>query len=428
MSKKEIFEKEINNKKGILISEFINTGKKVRVKCSNSHEFEINYLDLILNKKWCTDCELLENNDKNDLSMILQDLGYKYEKNPKNNNNIHFDYLVLDEEKKIYIDIDNIEDIETDEYLFDLIKKLNYTRNDKLIKLVKENFTHEEIESFLISSFLEDEKFLFNHEKHNEIGDRMRNFIKQNKNNKINSNDGINENNKINSNDGINENKNNNEYYFGYIDCINSDEYISEEEQIREFKKFCNEKSISLKKLFIESQISSIQERRVLKKLLRTLRSNDHVIIFSINQISKNLEEQNWFKNEIKNKTQASLIIIHDFKIEERNFDTLSDKISYFMNKKSSKKVLKTKPRYGFISSGRRKPFVENEREQFIIERIRQLRKELPMPTLTMIAKTLDSENLEYKPGKKWHLQRLSVIMEQNNIDKCLSFNYDGRI
>lgn len=420
------FEEYVKSHGGQIKGEYVSSMTKTEILCKNGHVFDLYPIDFKKNK-WCKKCEYMEI-----LSYILKeelDVPYKTNFSSKN---LTFDFVVEIPDKTIYIDIDDIMDYNEKNRLDIFKDKIIFVGDNQLIKLTYEDFEdREEMVIFLAESMREDIKLCIKNEMMNEVIKKLKFSLETQKENKIEKgaqvskkSDDIVIDKNVSKVSPIKDNKLP-RYFFGYcVDDKITQNNITIENQISEIKEYISKSNnYILKKVFEEYQMTNtIKNRKQLNKLFDILRDDDFVIVYSLDVISTKEEEKDWFIKELEVRN------IHLVKLKESKvFTKVEEKedLSYKMNKKSSSGLMRTRPPYGMKFVKRNKPFEEIPEEQAIIQRIRELRKELQLPTLTMICRTLDKEGLFYRKGKKWHTQRLSIIMRQNNIQKCPSFNYN---
>lgn len=201
-------------------------------------------------------------------------------------------------------------------------------------------------------------------------------------------------------------------------------------QQEEKIKEYCRNKNLILDKTYRDEGISGgIREREGINEMLEGLVAGKKVITTSIDRIARNSEHLLNIKNKIHEKGCTMIIM-------DRNLDTGNEesgiiismlasiaeaermntkaKISAVMQDMSKRKVLRTKPKYGWKVV--EKKVVEDEEEQGVIKIIKKWLEEEPNITLTEISRRLTAQGIVIRKCSKIYPTTIKNIIESNNL------------
>lgn len=416
--------------------------------CKNNHHFITNIHKLRLNE-WCEIC--LNNYHSNSIGEILKKYEYEYNlydssleglifliSTEYRGNVYYFDYEINSNANKLQEIVEKIEKIkELDNKFYILINE----------EIVKQNI----LEEFIVNSIYNMAKItIYNMAK---ITIYNTNKIKISIDDKIS---------KV-KNNLMNIYTNNNSYGYGRISsCGISTQIHSIETQKMLIRNYSKENKLNLVKIFIDEGKSGENIKRpALLKLIDSLKYGDHVIIYSLSRLSRDINDSFNLQKIIKDKQCKLIIIDSPFITGNEALDEfiitlsssldclerkrISKRVSDTMNAHSSVKGIRPKTSFGEKFVAKKVAFIKDDYEQYVIDRIRELRNTLLVPTYTNIIKGLDAEGLRPRQKKiqeikqsdepdvdygndydtstkkeikdsKWYPYKIKRIMEKNNI------------
>jgi site-specific DNA recombinase len=167
-------------------------------------------------------------------------------------------------------------------------------------------------------------------------------------------------------------------------------------------------------------------------RLINDLKQGDILFVTTQCRLSRNVEDMYNIKKEMKRR-KCKLAIGEMGGILEENISNdvmlgiksimseyerkmISHRVSSAMNFKSSMGTLKKKPKFGWKSPGYGLPNVEDEYEQTIIKRMRELRSTLPVFSITNMCKKLEEEGYNSRRAHRWYHNTVKQIMLDNDI------------
>lgn len=421
----------IVSKQGILLSDNVSLNKPISISCSNKHTFELKYIELI-KEQWCPLCMSKNENNYDPLYQALDTIGCEYKKDIEYHH-FHFHIMITDD-TTILIDIENNETSLL--HVEDKIQMITQNDQIKYIILKYDTLQKENLDIFLLELFSSEDQIYF--DEHREL---------------ITSNELVTSNNKhyVKKESPKKESivvpqkpvsrftKPIIKRALGYIrvslekQAVNGVSLDAQETSIIEYVK---SKGYQLYKIYKDAGISgkNINERPELLKLLDDLQTNDVVVCYSLSRLTRNVKDSVYIKTYIEDKgaslemidvpyeNSASGDMIFHIQNSVNQFERvqIGNRVSHCLNDLSHKKLLKSKPIFGFKYVQKKKKFEKDIDEQYILGRIKELYmgQELECPTLTKICNVLNNEKLPCRKAKKWVPNRLKNILIQHGLYK----------
>jgi len=232
--------------------------------------------------------------------------------------------------------------------------------------------------------------------------------------------------------------------------------------QIMLIKNYAKEHKLILNKIFVDEGLSAknIEGRPALSKLVDQLKWNDKIIIYSLSRLSRDNFDSLYLQKMMKERDCELIILdmpntsgneaLDEFmKLMQTGMSAyerkqVAKRVSDIMNAQSTLGRIRTKCPYGKKFVAKKIPFIDDEYEQNVIKKIRELRYSLSIPTYTNIAKELEKQGFrprqikpkeikksndpivdygeDYKKEKKiikpskWYPYKIKKIMENENI------------
>lgn len=169
--------------------------------------------------------------------------------------------------------------------------------------------------------------------------------------------------------------------------------------------------------------------------MLENLKAGMTVIVTSISRLSRDIGDTREIIETIKNKG-ASLTILDlnvdtstamgDFmmnvmaSVSQFERKQTAERVSQTLNNMSREGKLITKPRYGYkiVKEGNESKIVENEEEQEVIKKIREMIGGDPKITTATIVRRLEIEGVKIRKAKKIYHTAITKIIEANDLRK----------
>jgi DNA invertase Pin-like site-specific DNA recombinase len=208
---------------------------------------------------------------------------------------------------------------------------------------------------------------------------------------------------------------------------------ISLEAQEDRILKYCEQNKLTLQYLYSDPAKSgkSIKNKPGIQALLNNIKEDDIYIFTSVSRLGRATSD-NLHILDILHKANCKLVILDlcidtttiqgtmMFQISSVMSETerklISQRTSEVMQYMKQKKILRTKPPFGYqiIEINEKKKIVENPEEQKVIMFIKQLVKTYPTIKLSTIMKALLENNMTLRKGKMYHEGIRSILAREN--------------
>lgn len=215
---------------------------------------------------------------------------------------------------------------------------------------------------------------------------------------------------------------------------MQAEEGYSIDVQQKNILDYCHHKNLHFLTFYTDEAMSGKNMLRpALQDMLSSLDPGTSVICSSISRISRSVKDFQHIYELITSK--GCDIILLDMDVDTttptgRVFLTVMSAIAQFEREQTGVRIssvinslskdgkLITKPPYGFklIKDGHNSVLVEDESEQFIINRIREILSDDPRETFANISKILNREGLKLRKCKTIYPTVVKKIIAQNNL------------
>lgn len=205
------------------------------------------------------------------------------------------------------------------------------------------------------------------------------------------------------------------------------------EEQEDSILRHCYKNNIHLRRIYYDMGLSGGESKKRLAfcQMLEEVEEGDTIIAASSCRFSRNFKEAVKLQESLEERG-VNLYFI-EFSIDtstadgKRIYDIMStyasrqreeasERVSAVLNHMSATHKLRSKPLYGWKFVAKDKPFVQDEDEQRIIEKIRKWKEEEPRLTISNIRRRLIADGDRCRKAKDWHFVMIQRIMQQNKI------------
>jgi len=408
----------ITNLGGTIIINSSDIFIKSKFKCKKNHIFELYNNDVLLNNKWCNICQ-----EENFGRKFLIELGIDYKENFVIEN-VVFDYSFIRNDKKILfytVDSDNKKLIIAQKHGF---KSIIY--DDNLEKNSKENIWNAII----------NDKNLFLKKIENPVNITHKCTLE-----KILSEE------KDNTGSIIKYAPKpyplNNKIAYGYIRVSTSmqvNDGFSLDAQENKIYRETEYRNFFLKSLYIDRGISggSTENRKALNEMMEKVMNGDDeiwIIINSISRLSRKTKDLLSLVEDIERKKCHLIIIDLNLDITSPSGKlmlTMMAGQAQFERELTSERVknvlqhlketgnLRTKPSFGWMLNPDRsqgaKIHIRNEKEQKIIQKIRDYRNENEGMKITEFTRLINDNIKSPRKSKEWYRKNLKQLMEREGI------------
>lgn len=421
--------KIISNKGGTLIKDTDDPFDDLEVKCENNHTFYVPFNDIIAGK-WCTQCKKItpqeqeeENNENKIIKTALNQLKLKYERNYTINNQ-EFNFVVNN--NKFSFIIENYQNFDSNKfkiaqknnYAMIIVKNIDNVKNlDQEIWKAITELKNKEKEIIYIGESID--KNIFKHTciEIEKLSDNS--FIKKSPKPwpdmvKI---------------------------AIGYT-RVSTDYQVKDgaslEAQEGEIAAEAKRNGMFLSRIYIDEGISATNwdKRLAFEKLLLEIEENETLIVTRLDRIGRNakdllnihdnLKERGCFLNMLDLKfdtsTHVGKMMFSVFSAQaELERATISERVKATMQFMKKNNMLRIKPPFGMRMnpdhSKGAEMHIPDEKEQLVIEQIRNYRRKYPNLKITAFARKLNDLNFPPPRNSKiWHHSSLKMIMIRENI------------
>ena len=406
----------IRENKGIIIINSSDIFVKSKFKCKNNHIFDLYNNDVLLNKKWCSLCK-----EENFGLKVLKELGINYEENFVIEN-VVFEYVFIRGDKKFlfYTDINKLTIAQKHKFK-SVIFNTNLEKNSK-----------EKIWNSVLNNndLMEDKKveesIKLNHKCNLE---KILSKEKDNTGSMIKY--------------APKPYPQNNKIAYGYIRVSTSmqvNDGFSLEAQENKIYKETEYRNFFLKSLYIDRGISggSTENRKALNEMMEEIMDGEEeiwIIINSISRLSRKTKDLLTLVEDIERKNCHLIIIDLNLDITSPSGKlmlTMMAGQAQFERELTSERVknvlqhlketgnLRTKPSFGWMlnpdrSSGA-KIHIRNEKEQKVIQKIRDYRNENPGMGITEFTRLINENIKPPRKSRDWYHKNLRQLMEREGI------------
>ena len=204
--------------------------------------------------------------------------------------------------------------------------------------------------------------------------------------------------------------------------------------QVHSMQSYCLYEKMHLSSIFFDLAISGRHNNRpALKELMSRLKKGNTLVVVALARLARNLKNSLDLLEEIQNKG-ANLSLL-DLKINtdsalgkmlfsivssfaEFEARQTSERISTVMNNMKENGTLKSRPPYGWAFVDKKSPWIKVEKEQRMIEYIRNIRKNQPDMTVSQICRHLNKlkDPCLRKGTKRWYDSSLIFLLKKNEI------------
>lgn len=221
---------------------------------------------------------------------------------------------------------------------------------------------------------------------------------------------------------------------------VSTDKQVKEghsiETQEQTIMEYCVRNKIRFSRFYTEEAKSGKNmERPKLQLMLAELQPGMVVIATAVSRISRSVKDLQTIIETIKSKGATLTLLDVNIETGTANGDLLfnitaafsqferqqtSERISTVLDHMSREGKLITKPRYGYkiIKEGKETKIVENDEEQQVIHKIREIIRLDPMITVSAIVRRLEIEGVKIRKAKKIYHTAITKIIEANELRK----------
>lgn len=418
--------KIIEEKKGKILKDSEDPFDELELKCENNHIFYL-YFNDIVGGKWCNKCSKITpkenlNDDLKNIKAALQVLKIKFEINHKIEDQI-FDFVIDNSKFPFVISMNyNFESEKfkiADRNKFNMIIIKNSEIADlsgEIWKAITELRNNEKKEIIYVG----ESKEIY---KHNCTDIQ---YLNDNKNSLVKKSVNIPEMVKI---------------AVGYI-RVSTDYQVKEgaslEAQEAAIAAHAKQNNLFIARFYIDEGISAANwdKRLAFSKLKDEIQKGETLIATKLDRVGRNAKDILIIHDELTTKGCVLNIMEMKFPTDtpigkmmftmysanaELEKATISERVTATMQYLKKNGKLRTKPFFGYKMNPDRSPdapiHILDEKEQFIIEGIRNYRKRYPHLSITPFTQKLN--DLKLPPPRKsklWHHASLRIIMERNGI------------
>ena len=409
-------EKFVENKKGYILDNSEDIFTKSKFKCQNGHIFELYNNDIILNKKWCEKCQKENFGDK-----ILKELGIVYEENFVIEN-IIFEYSLVKNNKKFLFYSDQ--------------EKKNIAQKYNFKSVIFDKNIEKNSKESIWNAIINDQDLFLEIEKEDKVKiDHKCNLEKILSEEKDNTGSLIKY--------APKPYPQNNKVAYGYIRVSTSmqvNDGFSLEAQENKIYKETQYRNFFLKSLYIDRGISggSTENRKALNHMMEEVMKGEEeiwIIINSISRLSRKTKDLLTLVEDIEKKNCHLIIIDLNLDITSPSGKlmlTMMAGQAQFERELTSERVrnvlhhlretgnLRTKPSFGWMLNTDRSPgakiHIRNEKEQKIIQKIRDYRSENPLMGITEFTRLINDNIKPPRKSRGWYHKNLKQLMEREGI------------
>ncbi len=219
---------------------------------------------------------------------------------------------------------------------------------------------------------------------------------------------------------------------------VNGVSLVTQEDAIMRYSKSIN---VPVKRMYFDEGISGtkMDNRDALQALLSDLRPGCVVVVYSLSRFARNSIQASEMNDTIKKKggtlkaldcdvdmssASGNLMFQLQNGFAEYESKLTGERVSAAMSFLSINGKLKTKPPFGWKSVGKGTPFVKDEEEYAVVERIKNMSTELRMCP-TQIAKVLTKDGACRRKAKAWYCSSVIKILDREKA-LALKINEQG--
>jgi DNA invertase Pin-like site-specific DNA recombinase len=204
--------------------------------------------------------------------------------------------------------------------------------------------------------------------------------------------------------------------------------------QIEKIRKTVGENKGFLKAIYADYGLSgkNTEGRPAFKKLEEDVQPGENIVCYDIWRLGRDTADNELFKKKMEK--QGSVIYTAD---DGQSSDTIEGEmvmgfksvmgkalrrktvqnIEDSMGSASARGELRPRTPYGYTFVAKGLPLQRNEREQEVIQKIRDLRDANPSISVNKICKILNAENLgDLRKAKEWHFTTVERIMRREGM------------
>lgn len=224
---------------------------------------------------------------------------------------------------------------------------------------------------------------------------------------------------------------------FGYIRVSTLTQYdtgSSLQTQEAQIKTYCNAHDLNLQYIYRDEGISgkNIDGRPALKTLLSNLQNGDIYIFTSISRLGRSTAHNISIMQQLQDNQCKLVILDMDIDtttlmgtamfqmtsvISEVERKLISQRTKDVMQYMKQIGTLRTKPSFGYkieVNSENKRIMVKNEKEQEVIQYIRDIVQTWPTIKITNIQKLLKLNDMTFRNGKLYHEGIRSILKREN--------------
>jgi DNA invertase Pin-like site-specific DNA recombinase len=210
---------------------------------------------------------------------------------------------------------------------------------------------------------------------------------------------------------------------------LNLQEHSLETQKTR-IDEYCNFAHKDEPRVYYQDMASGKNTQRPeFQRMMTSLKKGDTICIYSLSRLSRSVKDSSIIFDELENlgvglysiedrfdsttpagRLQRNMMISMNQFERENTIQRIKDSIKRL----KEDNLLRGKPPYGYSFAGKKKPFVVNEEEMKIIQRIIEIAKTYKCPNLVEIAEKVNREGLKLRKAKKIYPGVVKKILLEN--------------
>ena len=205
------------------------------------------------------------------------------------------------------------------------------------------------------------------------------------------------------------------------------------ETQRKRIGDFCNYKFPDIEVVYYTDIMSGTKDQRPeYQKMLSEIKNNDLLVVYSLSRLSRSVKHCLEVIDELEKKNVKLISLNENIDLTNSNpyarfqltmlsslaeleVSVLRSRIKDAMSRLASEGKLKKKPKYGFKFNGRGNAHIQDEEEQRIIQKIKNLYVEEGLH-ISGIAEKLNKEGVKLRKAKKIYPNIVKKILIQEKV------------